>query len=400
MAVEPLVSLEIGTHTVRVLVGEFRQDGHLLITGIGEVPSRGVRKGEIVNFDAAASCLKDALDSAEEQSRTAIRSVYLAVGGPHIRSQVNRGQIPVIPAGSEISREHVHDALESARAVSIPEDRVIVHTIRQRFVVDEHSEVLDPTGMSGSRLDAYVLAIHGLKNRISDLAHVVAALDVDVADAAFSGLCAALAVMSPEQKENGSLLLDLGGGTTDYLVYADRAIVAAGSLGIGGDHVSNDIAVGLGSIALSTAEEVKVRYGRALVSAGFEETVPLGTRPGQETPAYRRDLEVIINARLSELFEIVREILAEQGLLPRLGAGVILTGGGARMDGIVDLCRQVIGLPCTVGLPRDVSGLAVAGEAPEYATAVGLLKYAYRARGERLRPPLIRRLLERLPLGR
>jgi len=399
MATEPLASLEVGTRSVKVIVGEFRRDGHLMVTGLGEVPSKGVRKGEIVNFDAAVSCVRAALEQAEEQSRTVIQSVYLGIAGPHIRSQENRGQTPIIPAGHEITEDHVEEALEAARAVSIPEDRVVVHTIRQKFIVDGRSVVLDPVGMTGSRLDACVVAIHGQENRVADMVRAAQTADVDVVDVAFSGLCSALAVMTPQQKENGAIVVDLGGGTTDYLVYADRAIVAAGSIGVGGDHLTNDIAVGLGAPALSAAEELKLRFGSARVTASEEEVVPVRSTAGAPASVYRRDLQLIINARLTELFEILRGILEERRLLSRLGGGVILTGGGARLEGIAELCSRVLGLPCTRGLPRDVSGLAVAAEAPEYATPVGLLKYAFRSGGngggygllQRLRDYLARR---------
>lgn len=401
MAGDVLVSLEIGTRVVRVVVGEFRHDGHLLVTGIGQVPSRGVRKAEIVSFDNAAACVNEALQAAEEQSRTLIRSVYLAISGAHIQCQENRGQTPIIPAGKEIDEEDINEALEAARAVSIPEDRVVIHTIRQKFVVDERSEVLDPRGISGRRLDACVLAIHAEKNRLTDLVRVAQACDVDVADVAFSGLCAALAVMTPEKKESGSLVVDLGAGTTDFLVYADRAIAAAGSIAVGGDHVTNDIAIGLGGLAYSTAEEIKVRYGSAGVTTDYDEVIPVPSTTGVAASAYRRDLQLIISARLSELFEILRNMLEEWGLLRRLAGGVVLTGGGARMEGVTELCRHIMGLPCRVGLPHEVSGLALAGEAPELATTVGLLKYAYRAQAE-VRPGrgFLQRLAELLPIRR
>jgi cell division protein FtsA len=264
MNLPPMVALEVGTTKVRAVIGESREDGHLMITGLGECPSRGVRKGEIVDFDNALACVREALQSAEENGRVIINQVHVAVSGGHIMSLVNRGSVPIMNARKEITESDIDRVMATARAVSLSPDRQVLHTICQCFHVDEQEGVIDPEGMEGSKLSADMLIIHGVLMRLRNVVKVVRTVRVDVEDVVFGGLCAALAVLMAEDKESGSVVIDLGGGTTDYVVYARNSIAAAGSFGVGGDHVTNDIARGL-RIPIADAERLKEETGSAMV---------------------------------------------------------------------------------------------------------------------------------------
>lgn len=380
MASEPVVALEIGTSRVRALVGEAREDGHVMITGLGECPSRGVRKGEIVDFDNALACVRTVLEAAETQSGVVIEQVHLLVSGGHIQSLVNRGMVPVQSETREITEEEIDNVMNVARAVNLPTDRQMLHSICQRFYVDGQQGVVNPEGMEGSQLALDMLIIHCIASRVRNAVRVVKSAHADVSDVAFSGLCAALAVLTPEQKESGVAVIDLGGGTTDYLAYADQAIACAGSLAVGGDHVTNDIALGL-SLPMGQAEKLKIEVGDVWPDArarGATVALPAsGGFPGRTVRV--ADLNTIIRARLEETLEMVRGELAKYDVSKQLGAGVVFTGGGAQMRGLLKLAEKIFDVPCAVARPRGVSGLAVVTEGPCYAAPVGMILYAYRS---------------------
>ena len=380
MNLPPIVALEIGTTVVRAVIGESRDDGHLMITGLGECPSRGVRKGEIVDFDNALACVREALQLAEENGRVIINLVLLVVSGGHIMSLVNRGSVPIMNSRKEITESDIDHVMTTARAVNLPTDRQVLHTICQYFHVDDQEGVIDPEGMEGSKLSADMLIIHGLLMRLRNVVKVVRTVKVDVEDVAFGGLCAALAVLTPEDKESGSVVIDLGGGTTDYVVYAHNAIAAAGSFGVGGDHVTNDIARGL-RIPIADAERLKEDSGSAMVEmAARSQKVGLPAESGLPDRAVKlSDLHTITHLRMDETLNLVKSELMEKSLLRSLGAGVVLAGGGAHMKNIVRLAEKVFGLPCRVGKPRGVAGLAVVTEGPEYAAIVGMARYGIKS---------------------
>lgn len=380
MQLPPIVALEIGTTNVRAVIGEAREDGCLMITGIGECPSRGVRKGEIIDFDNALACVRSALQIAEEQGRVSIHQVHLVVTGAHIQSVVNRGNLPVLGAGGEITEDDVEQVMEMGRALSLPTDRTIIHTVCQRFYVDDQAGVINPEGMEGSKLAVDMLILHGIRNRIRNSVRVVKSAHAEVMDVAFGGLCSALAVLTAEQKESGVLVIDMGGGTTDYLAYAGKAIACAGSIAVGGDHITNDVALGL-SIPMAQADRLKMESGSAtLDQAARGQTLSLPAEGGFPGRFVRvADLSTIINARVEETLGLIRAEMEHHEVLPLLGAGVVLTGGGAHLKNVVALAEQVFEAPCHVGTPKNVSGLAVVTEGPDYAVPVGMIRYAFRA---------------------
>ena len=379
MSLPPLVSLEIGTTRIRAVIGEVREDGHIMITGLGECPSRGVRKGEIIDFDNALTCVRTALQTAEQSSDVIINQVHLLVSGGDVQGLVNRGSVPVMSANGEITQDDIDHCMETARAVSVSQDREVLHTICQHFYVDGQPGVVSPLGMEGIQLSADMLMLNGIRSRLRNTVRVVRSIPMEVEDVAFSGLCAGLATLSAEQKESGAAVVDLGGGTTDYVLYAGNAIAGAGSLAIGGDHVTNDIARGL-RIPISAAERLKEESGGAMVSIttrGQQVSLP-GAGAADGSFVKLTDLNTIIHARMEEMFELIRAKWEENHILHMLGAGVVLTGGGAHMKRVDELAEKVLGVPCTIGRPRDTSGLAVASEGPEFAAPVGMLRYGFK----------------------
>ena len=385
MVVPPIVALEIGTSKIVALVGEMREGGHVMITGMGKHPSTGVRKGEITDLENAGVCVRTALEEAEETGKVSIRQVHLAISGGHIQSLVNRGTVPVQSKDCEITQEDIDQVMEVARAVNLPPDRDILHTICQHFCIDDQEMVIQPEGMEGVKLSLDMLVLHGVRNRLRNAVRVVRSVPMEVQDVAFSGLCSALAVLTPEQKAGGVIVIDLGGGTTDYVAYADNVVAAAGALGVGGDHITNDIALAF-NIPLSHAENLKRDSGNAVIdssSTGQKISVPADVGfPGRSISL--RSLHTVMSSRVDEVLRTIKKHLVSQDILNHVGAGVVLTGGCAHMRGIVSLTERIFGLPCIIGRPRGVSGLMSVTETPEFATCIGMVQYGFKySRGTR-----------------
>ncbi len=376
MALPPVVSLDIGTTKIRALVGELREDGYIMVTDIGECPSRGVRKGEIIDFDKALTCVRAALQEAEDKGRVTINQVNLVISGGHIRSLVNRGTIPVMGEGGEITPDDIEHAKDTARAISLPHDRDTLHTIPQHYFVDDQAGVINPEGMVGARLSVSMLIMHGIRNRIHSAIKVVSSAQAEVANIAFGGLCSALAVLTPEQKESGVILIDLGGGTTDYVIYSGKTISMAGSIGIGGEHVTNDLALGL-NMPVTHAEKIKVENGCGIIEESKRNQNVMVPSAGGFTGRTVRlgDIQTIIHARMDEIIRMVMSEMESSVNRHHIGAGVVLTGGGARLRKIEELTGGIFDMPCQAGIPRNVTGLATATEGPEYASAAGMLRY-------------------------
>jgi cell division protein FtsA len=383
MPVAPIVALEIGSSKIVALVGEMRDDGNIMITGMGERESAGVRKGEIADLENALVCARAALQAAEESGQVTIRQVHLALSGGHIESVVNRGSIPVMDPSGEISEDDVQQVMDVARAIHLPPESEILHTICQNFIIDDNEVVVRPEGLGGTKLAVDMLALYGRRNCFNNIVRVVRSVPMQVQDVAFSGLCAALAVLTPEQKEAGVVLIDLGGGTTDYVAYANNTLAAAGALGVGGDHVTADIALAF-HISIQQAERLKREAGGAMVDFSARgRRIALAPEVGfQARSVSLNALQTVIHARIHELVTIIRGRLERAGVLPHIGAGVVLTGGGAHLKHVSDAAAKVFGLPCAIGLPRGISGLATATSGPEYATAVGLVRYGFKTRGQ------------------
>jgi len=372
-----LVGLEIGTSKICVVVGDSKPDGTIKILGVGQAPSRGVRKGEIVDFDTAQKCVHEALVDAEEKSDVMIQSVYLGVTGSHIGSFNNRGLVAIPEDQDEIMEADCDSVRASAREVSLPSQNMFVHSILQHYYVDGQEGVLNPVGMMGHKLEADFHIIHGIGTRIKNAVRCVKEIPLEVEDVVFNPLAAAQVVLNQHQKNLGALAIDIGGGTTDFLMYVDGAVRQSGSLGIGGDHITNDISMGL-RIPMARAEKLKIEEGSVTLGMALPgETVTLKDDSGFAGKEVEREtLNTIIHMRVRETLELLRRHLEAGGDLHLLGAGIFITGGGSLLRGMDCLAQEIFELPVHITHAQTMSGLTSAFENPQFSTAIGLIKYA------------------------
>src|SRR3989454_4721237 len=299
-----IVGLEIGTSKICAVVGEIKAAGALNIIGVGQARSRGVRKGEIADPSAASEDVRQSIVEAEQIADVEIRSVYLGVSGGHVRGFNNRGVHPVVSADREISEEDVQDVIKNAKAINLPAQNHVIHAIRQHFLVDGQDAITNPVGMLGARVEVDVHVVHGNLNRLQNAIRSVKGLQLEVEDIVFTGLASSLALLTNEQKELGSLVIDMGGGTTDYVVYANGIIKHTGVLAVGGDHVSNDLAYGL-KVPLSRAEQLKIEHGSALAEEACKgQTISIANELGLPLKTINLEhLRRIMSLRLEEIFQ-------------------------------------------------------------------------------------------------
>jgi cell division protein FtsA len=371
-----IVGLEIGTSKVCAVVGELNSHGSLNIIGLGQARSRGVRKGEIADAITTVDDIRNAIVEAEQMADVEIRSVFLGVTGGHIRGFNNRGVHTVVSADHEITPEDIEDVIKNAKAVNVSADNYIIHAIRQHFLVDGHDGITNPVGMVGTRIEVDMHIVHGNFNRLQNPVRAVKGLQLEVEAIVFNGLAASLAVLTREQKEMGALVIDLGGGTTEYVVYSDGIIKHTGVLAVGGDHICNDLAFGL-KVPLGRAEELKMKFGSALWEESMKpQTIDSPGQPGFPSRSINLShLRRIMSLRLEETFQLIADDIAAAGLLELLRAGVVLCGGGSRIPQIEKLAERVFDLPVTLGRTDTISGLKSALDQPEFATGIGLAKF-------------------------
>jgi len=385
-----IVGLEIGTSKVCAVVGEQNADGALNIIGLGQARSRGVRKGELVDTQQAEEDVRNAIVEAEQMADVEIRSVYLGVTGGHIRGFNNRGVHPVVSADREITDDDVQDVIKNAKAINLPTENSVVHAIRQHFFVDGQDGVTNPVGMLGSRLEVDMHVVHGNTNRLQNAIRLVKGMQLEVDEIVFNGLASSLALLTNEQKELGALVIDIGGGTTDYVVYTDGVIKHTGVLAVGGDHVSNDLAYGL-KVPLSRAEKLKLEHGSAFMDDAVKgRTVTITNELGLPLKTVNIEhLRRIMSLRLEEIFLLIAQDLDQLGLLDYLRAGVFLCGGGARVPHIARLAEPILQMPVSLGQTNSVSGLKSALGQPEFVTSIGLAKFgSFKARKREGKPSL------------
>ena len=371
--------LEIGTSKICVVVGEVDSDGSIKILGIGQAPARGVRKGEIVDFETAQTCLHDALVQAEEKTDVMIGNVYLAITGAHIESLCNRGSIrvPDGPVANEITEEDLDEVRELARDVSLPQQNVFLHSIIRDYCVDGQEKVQQPVGMLGKVVEADYHIIHGIKTRMQNTIRCVREIPIQVDEVVFSPIAAAQVMLSKEQKERGALLIDIGGGTTDYVMYLGGSVAQSGCIAVGGDHITNDISMVM-NVPLTRAERLKIEHGSVMVQHDEqEEFIMLEDDPhfsGLEIDKIM--LNKIINARVSETFEQLRDRISKNDDINALGAGVFLTGGSSKLKEIDKLAEEIFSLPVSLASISTMSGATAPFENPQLATPMGLIRYA------------------------
>jgi cell division protein FtsA len=374
-----IVGLEIGTSKICVVVGEQGADpagAGLNIIGLGQARSRGVRKGEIINPAQVEEDLRAAVFEAEQMADVEIRSVYLGVSGGHVRGFNNRGVHTVVSADHEINEDDLQDVIKNAKAINLPAENTVIHAVRQHFFVDGQDGVTDPVGMLGTRLEVDMHVIHGHAHRLQNAIRLVRGTQIEVDEIVFNGIASSLALLTGEQKELGALVIDIGGGTTEYVVYSNGAIRHTGVLAVGGDHVSNDLAYGL-KVPLSRAEKLKIEHGSALVAdAAREQTLTITNELGLPLKSVNvGHLQRIMSLRLEEIFQLVAQELEQAGLASYLRAGVFLCGGGSRVPGIVRLAENVFQMNVTAGRAVAINGVTAALDQPEFSAAIGLVKY-------------------------
>lgn len=393
-----VVGLEVGTSKVCAVVGQLSENGAPSIIGLGQARSRGVRKGEIVNASLASEDIRNAIVEAEQMADVEIRSVFLGVSGGHLRGFNNRGFHAVLSADREISEDDVQDVMKNARAINLPAENRVVHVIRQHFSVDGQSGIPDPSGMFGARLEVDVHVIHGHCSRLQNPIRAVKTLEIEVENIVFNGVASSLSILAPEQKELGAVVIDLGAGSTEYVVYSEGIIKHAGVLAVGGDHVTNDLAWGL-KVSMSRAEKLKIEHGCAVLEDEVRgRLIHLTNDHGlPERTLSVEHLHRIMAARISEIFELIADELEAAGLLDYLRCGVFLAGGGARIPQIEKAAERVFGLPVSPGRASAMGGLKSALDQPEFATAIGLMRFgSFEHQRQAARPPVLSGLGHRM----
>lgn len=369
-----IVGLDVGSTKVAVCVGQFQED-ILNIIGVGTAPNSGFRKGVVSDLEETISAISAALEEAERMSGIPITSAYASIDGTHISSTTSKGVIAVSRADGEISEADTERALEAARAVALPPNREIIHVLPRHFVIDGQEGVKDPIGMTGIRLEVEALVIGGSSSAIKNLSKCVYQAGLEVNGLVFSPLATSRALLSKRQKENGVILIDLGAGTTSYVVYEEGEVLRTNVLPLGSTHVTNDIAIGLRT-NLELAEKIKLMYGAANPQAVREsEKIDLSELDEQENQRVaRRYVAEIIEARLNEIFGMVRDDLIKIDRDGRLPAGAVLTGGGSKLEGLVNYTKEALRLPVQIGNPLlEISGLVDKLDDPSYSTCIGLM---------------------------
>ncbi|MFC1530398.1 cell division protein FtsA [Gemmatimonadota bacterium] len=389
MAAQNLIAgLDIGTTKIVAIIAEPDDDGSLRVLGVGKSPSLGLRRGVVVNLEKTIRSIEDALDSAERLAGVEIGAVFAGIAGDHIRSINSRGVIAVSRKGNEITQADVERVIEAAKAIALPMDREIIHVIAQEFIVDDQPGIKDPVGMAGVRLEGEIHIITGAVTSAQNIYKSVQRAGVEIQDLVLQPLATSYAVLSEDEKELGVAVLDLGGGTADLAVFYDGSIRHTAVIGLGGENVTNDVAIGLRT-PRDQAELIKIEHGVALqsmVEADDRIEVPgVGGRPPREVS--RDVLAAIIEPRMEEIFQLTLREIQRSEYADLLTTGLVITGGGAMIDGASELAEQVFDLPVKLGIPRGVAGLSEEVATPVYATAVGLLQYAMQegyGRGRRM----------------
>jgi len=383
MAIPPIAALEIGSTRTVVCVGEGEKKGdRVRIIGYGIHPTAGVHKGQITDLEKARESVRGALDRVSKMlPNVDIRQAMLVVSGSHIQSQSNAGVLSIQAANRVVSRKDVEEVNENADNVPISSDREVLHLISQNYVRDDQPGVADPEGMTCSVLTCNKLAIHGLKNCIGNALNVAKGENLEVAGVVFAGCCAAKSVLSPAQKQRGVLLVDLGGGTTSYMAYVNGVLAKAGCIAVGAAHVTKDIEAAFcrHNLTPSRAEKLKCEHGCATLDSEGESPriiLPRGITELDDLQINRHSLNLVINARMNELFSVLRDRMDKAGLLPDLRA-VVLTGGGAYLRKITGLASHVLGMPCTIGTPKNVDGLEQEKQAVMFAAVAGGVIYGH-----------------------
>lgn len=369
-----IVGLDIGTSKVVAIVGELTPEGGIDVIGLGFHPSRGLKKGVVINIESTVESIRRAIEEAELMAGCEIRSVYAGIAGSHIKSMNSHGIVAV--REKEVVVTDVDRVIDAARAVAIPADQKILHVLPQEFVIDTQEGIKEPVGMSGVRLEAKVHLVTGAVSAAQNIIKCVERCGLDVDDIILEQLASSYAVLTEDEKELGVCLVDIGGGTTDIAVFTEGSIRHTAVIPIAGDQVTNDIAVALRT-PTQNAEDIKVKHACALRQlAAMDDMIEVsmvGNRPSRRMS--RQTLAEVVEPRYEELLTLIQAELRRSGFEDLMAAGIVLTGGASKMEGVVELAEEVFHMPVRLGSPHNVSGLTDVVENPIFATSVGLLMY-------------------------
>ena len=376
-----IVGLDIGTTKICAIVGNHTEDG-IEIVGIGTSPSSGLRKGVVINIESTVSSIKKAIEEAELMAGCEIKSVYAGIAGGHIKGINSQGVIAI--KNREVSQEDVKRVIDAAKAIAIPMDREVIHILPQEFIIDEQDGIREPLGMSGVRLEAKVHIVTGAVASAQNIVKSCNRAGLDVADIVLEQLASSEAVLSADEKELGVCLVDIGGGTTDIAIFGDGAIKYTSVISLGGNQLTNDIAVGLRT-PFAEAEKIKRNQGCCLSAlVGKDEKIEVPSVGGRKPRELSRNvLCEILGPRVEELFSLVNREIIKSGLEDSIASGVVITGGSSILEGMPELAEQIFNLPVRRGLPQKIGGLTDVVNSPVYSTGVGLIVYGSRNQGPR-----------------
>lgn len=367
-----IVGLDIGTSKIVAIVAEILPEGRLEIIGMGQAPSRGLKKGVVVNIESTVNAIQRALEEAELMADCKIREVYTGIAGSHIRSINSHGMVAI--KDKEVSQSDVDRVIETARAVIIPTDQQVLHILTQEFIIDGQEDVREPLGMSGVKLEVKVHIVTGAISAAQNIIKCVRRCGLEVRDLILQPLASSMAVLSEDEKDLGVCLVDIGGGTTDIAVFIGGAIRHTSVIPIAGDQITNDVAMALRT-PTADAEDLKVKYGCALRQLAdakeMIEVLGVGDRPARQLS--RQTLAEVIEPRVEELYSLVQAELRRSGFEELLSSGIVITGGSSAMEGMAELGEEVFHMPVRLGMPQYVGGLAEVVRNPRFATGVGLL---------------------------
>ncbi len=370
-----VVGLDIGTSKVVALVGEISPEGEVAIVGIGSHKSVGLKKGVVVNIESTVQSIQRAVEEAELMAGCQIHSVFAGIAGNHIRSMNSHGIVAI--KDREVFKTDIDRVLDAAQAVAIPADQKILHLLPQEYIIDEQEGIKEPLGMSGVRLEAKVHLVTGAANAAQNIEKCIRRCGLEVEDIILEQLASSHAILTDDEKELGVCIVDIGGGTTDIAIFTEGAIRHTGVIPIAGDQVTNDIAMALRT-PTQYAEEIKIRYACALAKlTNAEESIKVpsvGERPPRDLS--RQALAEVVEPRYDELFTLVLAEVRRSGFEDMIAAGIVLTGGTAKMEGVVELAEEIFHMPVRLGAPQNISGLKDIVNNPIYSTGVGLLHYA------------------------
>jgi len=376
---ELIVGIDIGTSKIVTLVGQVQDDNNIQIIGLGTHPSRGLKRGVVVDIESTIQSIQRASEEAELMAGCQIHSAFTGIAGSHIRSLNSHGIVPI--RDREVTPMDVDRVIDAAKAVAIPSDQKVLHILPQEFIVDEQNHIREPVGMSGVRLEAKVHLVTGAVSAAENIVKCVRRCGLKVSDIILEQLASSYAVLSEDEKDLGVCLADIGAGTTDIAVFTQGAIRHTGVIPIAGDQVTNDIAVALRTPSQS-AEEIKIKHGCAYSRQLLEDEDVEVTCPGSQATKTmsRKFLSQVIEARYEELFNLVKAELRRSGFEDLIPAGIVLTGGASKVQGVLELAELVFAMPVRLGTPRGVGGMDAVNHNPVFATGVGLLMYGHQQR--------------------